>query len=94
MTVPGHWYYIKLMPYEEINWRLSNDLILLWVDGNTESIMQQSIAFLDDVIIIHSMYIDPNISLLKGGGVRDRVVACWTAGQQFEQSILHQGHDL
>ena len=28
-----------------------------------------------------------------GGGVCSTVVACWTAGQQVEQSILHLVHD-
>ena len=27
------------------------------------------------------------------GGVRSTVIARWTAGQQDERSILHQGHD-
>ena len=27
------------------------------------------------------------------GRIRGTVVACWTAGQHVERSILHQGHD-
>ena len=28
------------------------------------------------------------------GSIRGTVVACWTAGQEVERSILRQGHDL
>ena len=33
-------------------------------------------------------------TVILGGGIRSTVVACWTAGQHVERSILHEGHEL
>ena len=34
----------------------------------------------------------PAYVVTGGGGIRSTVVARWTAGQQLERAILHQGH--
>ena len=47
----------------------------------------------------HGMYVRKLTNIVKHhfsmdlGGIRGRVVACWTAGQLVERSILHQRHD-
>ena len=39
------------------------------------------------------MYVDSTDALMHVGGSQNTVVACWTAGQQVEPSILYLGHD-
>ena len=48
-------------------------------------------------LLISGIYLYHNtenlLQLRPAGGICSPVEVCWTAGQQVERSILHQGHD-
>ena len=61
-----------------------SETIIMYVPAFHEHIMAEE--------ELYHFYLGVNIQC-SIGDIRDTVVARWTAGQQVEQSILHQGHD-
>ena len=52
-------------------------------EGEEDDDIQGCVSFLNQLLVV----------LLSSGGARVTVVARWTAGQEVERAILHQGHD-
>ena len=43
--------------------------------------------------MLNFLLLQQQVHIINRLGICSTVVACWTAGQQAEQSILQQGHD-
>ena len=61
----------------------ADSIRLALVDRYQKDYIHVSIGEIQDIILC----------LSHEGGIHSTVVACWTAGQKVEPSVLHQGHD-
>ena len=61
-----------------------------WLNTGAREVLVGSVFYLRFCILCDKLLI---MDTMGRGGIRGTVVELWTAGQQVEQSILHQGHD-